>query len=772
MYGRFIEDTAGYEINTLDLPTSWEYIFENRDILLKVDQFGPIYAQAHPPGDIMLFQRAQHQRFSSWSVPIVLEDGAQITNFFGPNRLPAGTQPEQVKIVYRPECAVYAFTYGGLEIETELFIPNRGAVIVYKFRIRNRKASQTTVRLCPQLIPYLNDAVMAPWDKYEWYLDTSCRKGERICFETKLLNANACGGKRRSAFLMADMAQLRAHEISLEKYVGRGDAMLPEQNYTNTQRLYAYPPVYALSYEWKLGPGEERELTQVLVLGDEALGNAFFDADLYRKEKEERKKTFEKLFQRNKIKTGDKEFDYYANYWIPLQMSWVASLDRGWPTGMRGARDSAQDYTALLYLDTAESRDIILTMLECQRSDGWFPRQYSAKGRYGRHDLREYVDGGAFFVEFVWKYLAHTADYGLLEEKVPWLDKEEKNSVLEHLVCAVEYYIKEENLGEHGLCKLREGDWLDSVNRAGLEGRGESVTVSEQMVMGLTYLADILRKTGREEDAPRYLAFSKQLKEAINENAWNGHGFYNGMYNDNGKWIFSDQDPDGQERIYGVSNYYAVISGVAEEEKYEDILKAADQLKCDKGYRLFYPCLGETPMEKVGRVASGDTPPFMVENGNVYNHGSQGFLARALSVMGEGDRLFDVLKWIMPYDTKRHPTEKTFTPPYAIVNCYQQLPGFEHRGLMCFLTGSVAMAMRGVYEWLAGVQPCLDGLELSPCVPAAMTSLEVTFEYLGRAYAMKLTEDGKLWLNEKLLTEKRKSLINGKEVYFISACSM
>ena len=31
MYGHFIENTAGYEINTLNLPTSWEYIYENKD---------------------------------------------------------------------------------------------------------------------------------------------------------------------------------------------------------------------------------------------------------------------------------------------------------------------------------------------------------------------------------------------------------------------------------------------------------------------------------------------------------------------------------------------------------------------------------------------------------------------------------------------------------------------------------------------------------------------------------------------------------------------
>ena len=41
--GKFIEDTAGYELNNLNMPSAWEYIYQNQDFLLKVDQFGPVY---------------------------------------------------------------------------------------------------------------------------------------------------------------------------------------------------------------------------------------------------------------------------------------------------------------------------------------------------------------------------------------------------------------------------------------------------------------------------------------------------------------------------------------------------------------------------------------------------------------------------------------------------------------------------------------------------------------------------------------------------------
>lgn len=763
MYGHFIENTAGYEINTFNLPTSWEYIYENKDILLKVDQFGPIYAQAHPPGDIMLFKREQHQKYSPWFIHIITESGERFSNFLKPYS--TTIQPEDVTIKFLPECAVYGFTYKGLQFETEIFIPDKGVHIVYKFKIKNTSNKPQKVNIRPQLLPYLNNAQMAPWDKYEWYLDTKCKKEDRIIFSSELLNPNGATGNRRRASLVADAKDVSGYEISLEKYIGFGDVLAPDMKYTNDERLYACPPVYALSYDWELATGEEKELTQVFLL-DEGDASSYFEKEQYLAEKAKRKAVFDRLFSKNRVHTGDEMFDYYANYWIPLQMNWVASLDRGWPTGMRGSRDSAQDYAALLYTDTESCKTILLKMLECQRRDGWFPRQYSADGKNGKHDLREYVDGGVFFLEFIWKYLAHTKDFDILHQEIVWLDTDEQSTVLEHVIQGAEYYLKKENIGEHGLCKIREGDWLDSVNRAGTEGRGESVTVSQQLVMGLKYLADILKQIHYQGDIQQYLAFAEQLTENINQHAFNGK-FYNGCFNDDGKWIFSKNDPDGKERIYSVSNYYAVISGVAQEDKYENVLKVAESLKCEMGYRLFYPPMGDIPMGKVGRIASGDMPPYMIENANVYNHGSQGFLARAFAVMGEGDKLFETLKWIMPYDQGKHPTEKVLTPPYAITNCYQQLPGFEHRSLMCFLTGSIAMAMRGVYEWMIGIKPVLDGLEIDPCLPSGMDKLEAAFDYMGEQYKLSICGD-KVFVNDRELTCRRPSFITGNEVWYIS----
>ena len=78
---------------------------------------------------------------------------------------------------------------------------------------------------------------------------------------------------------------------------------------------------------------------------------AWFDDTVYADRIAEVKRYYDELCSMNTVKTPDELFNYYMNYWVPVQMSWVASLDRGWPSGMRGTRDSANDYTALVYTD-------------------------------------------------------------------------------------------------------------------------------------------------------------------------------------------------------------------------------------------------------------------------------------------------------------------------------------------------------------------------------------------------------------------------------------
>ena len=748
--GKFIEDTAGYELNNLNLPSAWEYIYQNQDFLLKVDQFGPVYVQADPPGDILLLRRENGQRFSNWVVWICEEGQEMFNNFFRPmvNCARCDEIPEDLSIRYLPEKAVYSFRRNGLKIQTEFTMLPRGKELAMRFSIENTRSESVNVRLNPYLIPYGNLSSLAPWDKNEWYLRTGYADAdEQSVFWTQLLNPSGDVSKRRTMVLLTPVEDLKTVELSLEKFVGCGSVYCPQNALGNTLRMdavnharfgqyapdnqiYGCPPVYAMQYDWCIEPGKTKTLVQTVSLPDQAengempeentalAAKHWFVPNFFDENCVALRQRYQRIFQKNRICTPNEEFNYYMNYWIPMQMDWIASLDRGWPSGMRGTRDSANDYMALLSLCPDTCREMLKTLFSCQRSDGWFLRQYSTKGRLGKHDDRPYVDGGVFVLEFLYRYLAFTGDESILDEWLPWLDEERESTVAEHMVCAIEYYLAPDNIGEHGLCKIYGGDWNDAVNMAGLRGRGESVMVSCQTVMALRDVAAILYQTGKyPQKVGQYTNEADKLRQNILTHARNSEGWFNSVYNDNGKWIFSDKDPDGKERPYGPVNYYAVISGTVEPDRLDDALAVMERLRSPYGYRLFYPPFGDQKIPHVGRQTTGDVPPFLAENGNVYNHGSQGFLARALAKAGKGDQLFDVLQWMLPYDQSKHPTDLAHTAPYAVTNCYQQLPVFDHRGMLSFLTGSVAMSFRGAYEWLMGVEPALQGLRVNPCIP-------------------------------------------------------
>ena len=76
------------------------------------------------------------------------------------------------------------------------------------------------------------------------------------------------------------------------------------------------------------------------------------------------------------------------------------------------------------------------------------------------------------------------------------------------------------------------------------------------------------------------------------------------------------------------------------------------------------------------------------------------------------------------------------------------------------------MAMRGVYEWMLGIKPCLDGLEIDPCLAKGMQTVEVKFEYLDKSYELKI-ENQTIMLNGKPIGDKRKNIITDKDVYFV-----
>ena len=734
-YGKFSKKPGGYRIEKLPEAGNYEYIYKNDEILVKVDQYGIITAQINPPVGEAVFKREEREVGSP--VKAYFSDGESVFNNFDVLRA------DKLTIDFLPEKSIYRLTFGKTEVVTELFVAEKNKRFVMNVTVKNLGDQVKEYSILKCAFPYLNELLMAPWDKPEWYTRTEYLKDKNAFLTTKYSVAGKKEERRHLTIVSNDETSNR--ELSLERLTAltKNFSVIPDKIGGVTEdTLYAFKQCVSTLATVNLKGGESYSFTQVFAVTDdekkivENIKNSvkYFDSTVQKAEEEKLAEKHAELFSVRTVKTGDPDFDSFVNGFLPLEMYWVSSLDRGWPTGMRGVRDAANDFEGMLCYDKQMCKGVIENIFSKQRSDGWYPRQVPF-GAGTKFDLREFVDSACFFTEYVYDYLAYTGDYSILENKYGYYDCETQESGLTHLKKGMDYLLSDDALGVHGLVKMRGGDWLDCLSGAGKKGRGESVMVSCQLVMCLKYLVEILNKVGQVNEVEKYEKAGYRLKNAINKAAFNGR-FYNAVYTDNDTWLFSEKDEDGEERVYVPTNAYAVISGVAS-GKENEIFNEIAKLKTSDGYKLFSKPLGGKFIDGIGKMGTGDFQPYFAENGSVYNHGSQCFLIRALAKAGRYEEISDVLGYALPLYADKHSPEKTCSAPYAITNCYHLVPSFYGRSGFSFLTGSVAMIERAVYSWVFGLNFALDNIVITPCVPKEYANAEITTPFNGHNLTIK-----------------------------------
>lgn len=734
-YGKFSKKPGGYRIEKLPEAGNYEYIYKNDETLVKVDQYGIITAQINPPVGEAVFKREEREVGSP--VKAYFSDGESVFNNFDVLRT------DKLTIDFLPEKSIYRLTFGKTEVVTELFVTEKNKRFVMNVTVKNLGEQVKEYSILKCAFPYLNELLMAPWDKPEWYTRTEYLKDKNAFLTTKYSVAGKKEERRYLTIVSNDETNNR--ELSLERLttLTKNFSVIPDKVGGVTEdTLYAFKQCVSTLATVNLKGGESYSFTQVFAVTDdekkivENIKNSvkYFDSMVQKAEEEKLAEKHAELFSVRTVKTGDPDFDSFVNGFLPLEMYWVSSLDRGWPTGMRGVRDAANDFEGMLCYDKQMCKGVIENIFSKQRGDGWYPRQVPF-GTGTKFDLREFVDSACFFTEYVYDYLAYTGDYSILENKYGYYDCETQESGLTHLKKGMDYLLSDDALGVHGLVKMRGGDWLDCLSGAGKKGRGESVMVSCQLVMCLKYLVEILNKVGQVNEVEKYEKAGYRLKNAINKAAFNGR-FYNAVYTDNDTWLFSEKDEDGEERVYVPTNAYAVISGVAS-GKENEIFNEIAKLKTSDGYKLFSKPLGGKFIDGIGKMGTGDFQPYFAENGSVYNHGSQCFLIRALAKAGRYEEISDVLGYALPLYADKHSPEKTCSAPYAITNCYHLVPSFYGRSGFSFLTGSVAMIERAVYSWVFGLNFALDNIVITPCVPKEYANAEITTPFNGHNLTIK-----------------------------------
>lgn len=230
--------------------------------------------------------------------------------------------------------------------------------------------------------------------------------------------------------------------------------------------------------------------------------------------------------EKNKVHyhTADPVFDQFMN-WVNFQpelrriygCSFLPHHDYG--KGGRGWRDLWQDCLALLLMDPASVRDLLVSNFAGVRVDGTNATiigEHMGEFKADRNGItRVWMDHGVWPCMTTRLYLEQTGDSSLLYQKVPYFkdaqvmrgtavdeawkgetwqkdaeDKRYEGTVLEHLLvqelCA--FY----EVGEHNQIRLRDADWNDAIDMA--SRRGESVAFTNAYAKNLMDLGNLLLK--------------------------------------------------------------------------------------------------------------------------------------------------------------------------------------------------------------------------------------------------------------------------------------
>ena len=760
-YGEYdMSRKAAYTITAgEDIKEPWYYIYQNRKILLYVDQNGPVKIQYQPPSGILVAKRELGEKQSklvTWIQSDAVNGGIPFSNFHLPN-LELTAEPPKYTVNWNPSFATYTVSYPEMDVITTVFVPHDKATVCLKTTLVNKTEKSMNVTVTPSMFPYINKPQMVAWDLPEWYLSTgSALNGKAVSLLGKMRDPDMNKAQERSVTYNLDFEEEGEFELSMTHYTGAGSFFAPKTVIDNlplsnkmkdadkTPGFGGFASVFAAKYHATLKAGESKTYTQVLTVQEDTAYNkaeneyeqCYFDKEAYAQKVKETEDFYEELFTKRTVKTENPYYDNFVNSFAPLQMYWVGSLDRGWPSSMRGSRDASQDFTGIVSLYPEWARSVIQDLFFHQRTDGWMPRQISTISREAPHDMRYFTDGGAFFLELIHEYLTFTRDISLLEEKVKWLNSEEESTGLDHVFAVIDYYLDEKNIGEHGLCKAWYGDWWDIMDKIGMEGRGETVTVTAQIILALKYLMAMLDWLAESDTKyQKYLPFKEKYQTArekflaaMKEHAYNKKGFFNGYFNDNGKWLLSDCDPDGRERLYLVSNAWALIGECADEQMIASVLKnIEEECPTDRGYSTTTTPFYEY-VDKAGRVGLGGG-----KAASLYNH-AQSFMIRAACTVKRPDLAYRISRYILPFEEEYSPVERTCAPPFTLANKYDNSDANKHRVQLQYLSGTVSYFLRTVYNFFFGVRYGYEGLTIMPCMPKEFGKCSADITYLGKKF--------------------------------------
>lgn len=405
-------------------------------------------------------------------------------------------------------------------------------------------------------------------------------------------------------------------------------------------------------------------------------------------------------------------------------------------SGAFGFRDQLQDAMAVVLTHPEILRTHIFRCAAAQFKEGdvlhWF-HQYTVGNRRIMRGVRtRYSDDLLWLPLAVSEYCLKTGDTSVLSAVIPFIDapvlengeKERfgeytkgktKDTLYNHCLRAINHAC---TFGAHSLPLIKGGDWNDSFNAVGAQGKGESVWLAMFLCFTAKKFTAVALLNRDRKNADKLSRLTKNLITAIDTHAWDNDRYLRCFYDDGTPM---GKSGNKQCEIDLLPQAWSAIIGMPDKDRVKTALGTADKLLCDRENRIIK--LFTPPFTENGKTAGyvNRYPEGIRENGGQYTHGAI-WLADAYFSSGDGNKGYEMLKILNPAEKV---TEVYRTEPYYLAGDVYSGKGLEGRGGWSIYTGSAGWYYRTVYEKMLGITQTGGLIITNPCLPDGFENSKV-----------------------------------------------
>lgn len=491
---------------------------------------------------------------------------------------------------------------------------------------------------------------------------------------------------------------------------------------------------------------------------------------------------WDKLLMQYNVDSPDDKLNRMVNIWnqyqcmVTFNMSRSASyFESGIGRGM-GFRDSNQDLLGFVHQIPERARERLIDLAATMLEDGGAYHQYQPLTKKGNHELgSNFNDDPLWMILAVAQYIKETGDVSILDEKVPYENKDElADTMLDHMKRAFNHVVNK--VGPHGLPLIGRADWNDCLNLSCFSDKpGESFqtynnkemfteppfysqTAESIMIAGMfcfigpEYPA-MCRLKGDEEEAKRAEAAIEKMRELTVQYGYDGEWFLR-AYDHNGQKVGSHECEEG--KIFIEPQGWCVLAGLGKDKGYDlKTLESIDKyLNSEHGLVLNNPAFTKYYVQ-YGEIST--YPGGYKENAGVFCH-NNAWIICAEAAVGHGDKAYEYYSKIAPA-FREDISDLHRTEPYVYAQMIAGKDAKRHgEAKNSWLTGTAAWNFVAVSQYILGVKPQYDGLKIDPSIPSEWDGFKVSRQFRGATYNVTVKNPNHVSAGVKSMT------VDGKAV--------